>query len=150
MTLKQLCSLIRYACFCKNRKKNALSCFYLKKRMHIFFFSSSFELIGLRQLIWKDPDAGKDRRQEEKGETEDEMVGWHQWVNEHEFEQTPGDSEGQRRLACCRPWSGNKLDKTEQLNNNKKALQFFSVLSVLPREGRDFLLRSCNGGNIIL
>ena len=41
-------------------------------------------------LIWKDPDAGKDWRQEEKGMTEDEMVGWHHWLNEHEFEQALG------------------------------------------------------------
>ena len=47
----------------------------------------------------KDPDAGKDWRQEEKGATEDEMVGWHHWFNRHEFEQTRGDSEGQASLA---------------------------------------------------
>ena len=46
-------------------------------------------------LIWKDPDAGKDWRQEEKGTTEDEMVGWHHWLNGHEFEQVLGDGEGQ-------------------------------------------------------
>ena len=122
----------------------------IKKRIHIFFFfSSSFELIGLSQLIGKDPDAGKDRKQEEKGVTENEMVGWHHRVNGHEFEQILGDSEGQRRLVCCSPWIGKKLDTTEQLNTSN-ALQFFSVLSMLPGEGRDFLLRSCNGGNIIL
>ena len=49
----------------------------------------------------KDPEAGKDWRQEEKGETEDEMVGWHHWLNGHEFEQTPRNSEGQRSLVCC-------------------------------------------------
>ena len=59
-------------------------------------------------LIWKDPDAGKDWRQEEKGTTEDEMVGWHHWLNEHEFEQAPGDGEGQRSLACCSPWMGSQ------------------------------------------
>ena len=55
------------------------------------------------QIIGKDPNAGKDRRQEEKGTTEDEMVGWHHWLNGHESEQTLGDGEGQGRLACCRP-----------------------------------------------
>ena len=54
-------------------------------------------------LIGKDPDAGKDWEQE-KGTTEDEMVGWHHWLNEHEFEQTPGDSEGQGSLGCHSPW----------------------------------------------
>ena len=48
------------------------------------------------QLIRKDPDAGKDWEQEEKGTIEDKMVGWHHWLNEHEFEQTPGDSERQK------------------------------------------------------
>ena len=56
------------------------------------------------QLIGKDPDAGKDWRQEEKWVTEDEMVGWHHWLNGHEFEQTPGDTEGQGSLVCCSPW----------------------------------------------
>ena len=51
------------------------------------------------QLIGKDPDAGKDCRQEKKGTTEDEMVGWHHRLNGHEFEQTPGDDEGQGSLT---------------------------------------------------
>ena len=55
-------------------------------------------------LIGKDPDAGKDWEQEEKGTTEDEMVGWHHLLNEQEFEQTLGGSEGQGSLACCSPW----------------------------------------------
>ena len=56
------------------------------------------------QLIGKDPDVGKDWGQEEKGTTEDEMVGWHHRFNGHEFEQTPGYSEGQGGLVCCSPW----------------------------------------------
>ena len=55
-------------------------------------------------LIGKDPDVGGDWEQEEKGETEDEMVGWHHWLNGHEFEKTQGDSEGQRSLVCCSSW----------------------------------------------
>ena len=54
-------------------------------------------------LIWKDPDAGKDWRQEEKGTTEDEMVGWH-WLNGHELGWTPGVGDGQGGLACCYSW----------------------------------------------
>ena len=56
------------------------------------------------QLIGKDPDAGKHRRQEEKGMREDEMVGWHHRLNGPEFEQTLGDSERQGSLECCSPW----------------------------------------------
>ena len=63
-------------------------------------------------LIGKDPDAGKDWGQEEKGTTEDEAVGWHHQFNRHEFEQTRGDSEGQGSLACCSPWGHKELDRT--------------------------------------
>ena len=55
-------------------------------------------------LIGKDPDAGKDWKQEEKGTTEDEMVGWHHQLDGHEFEQALGDGEGQGSLVCCSPW----------------------------------------------
>ena len=51
--------------------------------------------------------------------TEDEMVGWHHRLDGHEFEQAPGDSEGQRRLACCSPWGCKELDTTERLNNSQ-------------------------------
>ena len=59
--------------------------------------------------IWKDPDAGNDWRQEKKGMTEDEMVGWHHWFNGYEFEQAPGDAEGQGSLVCCSPWGRKEL-----------------------------------------
>ena len=58
----------------------------------------------------KDPDAGKDWGQEEKKAIEDEMVGWHHWLDGHEFEPTPGDNEGQGRLACCSPWGCKESD----------------------------------------
>ena len=67
-------------------------------------------------LIRSDPDAGKDWRQEEKGTTEDEMVGCHYRLNGHEFEQTPGDGEGWRSLAHCSPWGRKDSDMTEQLS----------------------------------
>ena len=70
------------------------------------------------QLITKDPDAGKDWRQEGKRTTEDETVGWHHWLNEDEFEQVLGDGEGQGTLACCSPWGHKELDMTEWLSKN--------------------------------
>ena len=70
-------------------------------------------------LIGKDPDAGKDWRQE-KETTEDEMVGWHHLFNRHECEQILGDTEGQGSLVCCRPWGGKESDTTEWLNNNTR------------------------------
>ena len=66
-------------------------------------------------LIGRDPDAGKDWRQEEKWTTEGEMVGWHQWLAVHEFKQTPGVDDGQGSLACCSPW-GSESYTTERLN----------------------------------
>ena len=63
-------------------------------------------------LIWKDPDAGKDWRQKEKRVAEDEMVRQHHRLNEHELEQTPGDSEGQGSLECCSPWDLKELAMT--------------------------------------
>ena len=67
-------------------------------------------------LIGKDPDAGKDWRQEEKGMTEEEMVGWHHRLDGHEFEQAPGVGDGQGGLACCSPGGHEELDTTERLN----------------------------------
>ena len=66
-------------------------------------------------LHGKDPDAGKDWRQEEKGMTEDDMVGWHHWLNGHEFEQALGVGDGQGSLACCSPWGHKESDMTELL-----------------------------------
>ena len=65
------------------------------------------------RLTGKYIDAGKDWRQEEKGTTEDEMVGWHYWFNGHEFEQTLGDSEGQGSLVFCSPWGCKELVKAK-------------------------------------
>ena len=69
-------------------------------------------------LFGKDHDNGKDWGQEKKGATEDEMVGWHQWLNGHEFEHTPGGSEGQGSPACCSPRGHEESDMIEWLNNN--------------------------------
>ena len=71
-------------------------------------------------LIWKDLDAGKDWRQEEKGITEDEMVGWHPWLIGHEFEQALGIGDGQGGLAYCCPWDHKESDRTEWLNWAKR------------------------------
>ena len=67
-------------------------------------------------LTGKDPDAWKDRRQEEKGTTVEEMVGWHHRLNGHEFEQTLGVGDGQGVLTCCSPWGHKESDTTERLN----------------------------------
>ena len=87
-------------------------------------------------LVRKDTDAWKDWMQDEKGWSEDEMVGWHHWFNGHEFEQAPGDGEGQGSLAFCS--SGvTESDMTERLNNNSTTIlswhwiDLFSLFYVL-------------------
>ena len=70
-------------------------------------------------LIGKDPDTGKDWKQEEKGMTEDEMVWWHHWLDGHEFEQTPGVGNGQGSLACFTPRGHKELGMTERLSWTK-------------------------------
>ena len=72
----------------------------------------------LQRFTGKDPDAGKDWGQEEKGAAEDEMVGWHHRLNGHDSEQTPGDSKGQGSLGSWSPWDRKELDTTEWLNNS--------------------------------
>ena len=67
-------------------------------------------------LIGKDPDAGRDWGQEEKGTTEDEMVGWHHRLNEHEFGWTSGVVDGQGCVVCCSSWGRKESDTTERLN----------------------------------
>ena len=67
-------------------------------------------------LIGKDSDAGRNWVQEEKGMTEDETAGWHHWLDGHEFEWTPGFSDGQGGLVCCSSWGCKELDMTEWLN----------------------------------
>ena len=89
-------------------------------------------------VIGKDPDAGKDWRQEEKQLIEDEMVGWHHRLDGHEFEQAPGVGDRQGSLVCCSPWGCIELDTTERLNWTehifKKAIwihRFYNPQSVI-------------------
>ena len=79
---------------------------------------------GKSRLIGKDPDAEQDWRQEEKGITEDEMVGWHHWLDGHEFEQASGVGDGQGSLVCCSPWSCKESDTTELLNWTEHSLRW--------------------------
>ena len=75
-----------------------------------------FLVIWCEEFIGEDPDAGKDWKQEEKGMTEDEMVGWHHQLDGHEFEQAPGVDDQQGGLSCCSPWGRKESDIAEWLN----------------------------------
>ena len=81
-------------------------------------------------LIEKDTDAGKDWRREEKGTTEDEMVGLHHQLNRHEFELSPGVGDGQRNLTCCSPWGHKESDITEWLNWTESTHYFQKYLRI--------------------
>ena len=84
-------------------------------------------------LIGKDPDAGKDWRQEEKGMTEDEMVGWHYWLNGLcESEQALGGGDGQGSLACCSPWGLKDSDMAEWLKWAERKEYVGDQISFLP------------------
>ena len=71
---------------------------------------------GKNWFIGKDPDAGKDWKQEKKGMTEDEMGVWHHWLDGHEFEQALGVGDGEGSLECCSLWGSKELDMTKWLN----------------------------------
>ena len=95
-------------------------------------------------LIWKDPDPGKDRRQEEKGMTEDEMVGWHHRLNGHGFGWTAGVGDRQGSLACYSPWGHKESNTTEQLDwtelNSCISGRFFTIW--VTREAHIFMCNS--------
>ena len=76
------------------------------------------------RVNWKFSEIHKDWGQEEKRATEDKKVGWHHWLNGYEYEQTPGDSEGQGRLGCCSPWGRKELEATEQQKSLEKMTSF--------------------------
>ena len=96
------------------------------------------------QLIGKDPDAGIDLRQREKGTIEDEMVGWHHWLNGHDFEQALGVGDGQRSLACCSPWGRRvRHDWATELNRTlliPKSTYSHPVCSLLLTMGTNWIM----------
>ena len=92
------------------------------KRNQSWIFIGRIDTEAEAQIVWppdsknwirKDPDAGKDWRQKEKGMAVDKMFGWHHWLDGHEFEQALGVGDGQGSLVCCIPWGRKELDTTE-------------------------------------
>ena len=92
-------------------------------------------------LIGKDSDAGRDWGQEEKGMTEDEMAGWHHWLDGRESEWTPGVGDGQGGLECCDSWGCKESDTTELLNWTDWT-EDATTLSTLPCVSKSYILRS--------
>ena len=87
-------------------------------------------------LDGKEPDAGKDWRWDEKGTTEDEMVGWHHRLNGHEFDQAAGDGEGQGSLVCCSPWESQGQMRLSDWITTTKASLLAQVVKNLLQSGR--------------
>ena len=106
-------------------------------------------------LIGKDPDAGKDWGQEEKGTTEDKMVGWHHWLNRHGFEWTLGVGDGQRGLAGCNSWGHKESDTTDRLNWTEGDVRFLLKLSWNTISGasavwNSILLPTCRSSTLVI
>ena len=111
------------------------------KGNHPWIFSGRTDIEAEAPVFWpldtkswltgKDPNIGKGWRREETWTTEDEMVGWHHWLNGHDFEQTLGDSGGQRSLVCYSSWGYKESDMTLQLNNNLVTWISFPLVTTL-------------------
>ena len=111
--------------------ESSLDCKEIKpvnpKGNQTWIFTGRTDVVADAPILWppdtkswltgKDPDAGKDWWKEEKGATEDEMIGWYHRLNGHEFNQTSGDDKGQGSLACCSPWGFKELNVSERQNN---------------------------------
>ena len=96
-------------------------------------------------LLRKEPNAGKDRRQEEKGMTEDEMVGWHHQLDGHEFEKALGGGDGLKSLACCSPWVCKELD-TDWVTE----LNWMAIKSVWPNQRARNMIHHCWNSTLLL
>ena len=84
-------------------------------KLKLWYFG---HLMQRADSLGKTPMLGKVEAKRRRGTTEDEMIGWPYLLNGHEFEQAPGDGEGQGSLVCCSPWGHKKSHTTEELNNN--------------------------------
>ena len=104
-------------------------------------------------LIGKDSGAGKDWMQEEKGTAEDEMVGWHQRLNGHEFEQAPVFGDGQGSLACCSPWDHrvghNWVTELNLLGVFRESISSLLVLINCLRQGGSVYMPSSAGSQVL-
>ena len=119
------------------------------KRNQLWIFIGRLMLKLKLLILWppnansplrKDPDTGKDWGQEEKGTTEDEMVGRHHWHNGRGFGWTPGVADGQRGLACCGSWRQKESDTTEWLNWTERTHYFMHCFS--PEPGAWFIMNT--------
>ena len=111
----------------QERDKSTLNTLGQNHMITCFLYTDAYHRAGpWNTLLWppngknwltrKDPDAGKDWRQKEKGTMEDEVVGWHHQLDGHEFDQAPGVGDGQGSLACCSPWGCKESGMTKWLN----------------------------------
>ena len=105
--------------------------------------SNTLATWGKGPIHWKRPWSWERLRQEENRTTEDEMVGWHDWLNGHEFEQALGDGERQRSLACCSPWGHKELDTIEWLKWTKLNCFLFSKKHMPPIFVYCFVYKIC-------
>ena len=107
------------------------SCCHIINRVDVMIWPILWPPDAKSWLIGKDPDAWKDEGQEEKGTTEDEMVGWHHQFDGHKFEQALGVGDGQGGLACCDSWGRKESDMPAQLNWTE-LIGYQKILGVIP------------------
>ena len=124
LTAIQLCSMHFLGAFIV--KYISLYLYFIKKSLYLLW-----PLDGKNWFLRKDPDAKKVGRQEKKGTTEDEMVGWHHRLDGHEFDQALGVDDGQGGLVCCSPWGCKELDTTERLNRTELIIIYRTNSTIL-------------------
>ena len=119
------------------------------KELTLLFIPSFFQKTFIKYpLNGKDPDAGRDWGQEKKGTTEDEMTGWHHWLNGHEFEWTQGVGDGQGGLVCCDSRGHKELDTTEWLNRTEVKCKALGIKFLETNEGHKYVGKNPLKSNI--
>ena len=114
--------LLRVPCIARRSNQSILKEINPEYSLEGLMLKLKLQCFGHLMQSWltgRDPNAGKDWGQEEKGTAEDEMVGWLHWLNGYEFEQAPGDGKGQGNLACCSPWGCKELDRLSDWTTTK-------------------------------
>ena len=141
-----------------NELEDSFCCYHITCLLDIFVnltpmdFNQNSDISSVYAKSWligKDSDAGRDWGQEEKGMTEDEVAGWHHWLDGRQSEWTPGAGDGQEGLACCDSWGRKELDTTERLNWTMTLATALKLQQQGDFSGGPMVkILPCNGGDV--